>query len=196
MNRAAWLIIGIVLLAGCAQYSKVDAGRVPIQNKLSVQSSTSWNRLNTGLGGGSVDIWTADGLPLDSITFVTGVASGQPILKPNTSQGGTSEPYPVFDSEMSPSEIMELVEATLAKSAQTSLFETRNLRPMQFGGVEGFRFDINYVRRSDEVDREGFVAGAVRDKQLYLIIFSGTRLYHARQLAPQAEEIVRSVQFL
>ena len=196
MSRAACIVIGVALLAGCAQYSKVDADRVPIQGKMSVQSSTAWNRVNSGLGGEAVDVWTANGLPLDSITFVAGVPSGEPIFKRSAAVNSENDPFPAFNAEMTPSEIVELVEATLAKAAQTSLFETANLQPMRFGGVDGFRFDISYVRRNDEVDRDGFVAGTVRDGKLYLIIFSGTRLFHARQLTPQAEEIVRSVQFL
>lgn len=63
------------------------------------------------------------------------------------------------ETEMQPC----MAESPCGRSTQTSLFETSNVRPMRFGAVDGFRFDISkYVRRSDEVGRAGFVAGAVR----------------------------------
>src|SRR3546814_12950915 len=82
---------------------------------------------------------------------------------------------------MTSSEVVELWEATMTKVFKTTLAEGKNVQPVKFAGMDGFRFDFNYVPK-DEVDRKGVGFGAVKDGRLYLIFFSGTKLYHYGQI--------------
>ena len=65
---------------------------------------------------------------------------------------------------------------------------------MKIGGVDGFRFEVNFVQK-DEVDHEGTVIGAIKDDRLYLIFFEGDRLYHYGKYLPTIEAMARTAQF-
>jgi len=201
------LAVMAVTLAGCApQYALVSPQRTTIQNAFSVAPADPWNRWSftfekispyqqaqAEVWNGPVETWVADGYGLDRLIFVGGLASGTSLIKP---QADSKDPLPLFGGDMTPSEVMEFLEATVARAGQTTLIETRNLRLVQFGGHPGFRFEMSYVRRDDEVDTDGTVVGAIRNKKLYLIFFSGTRLHHYPKLLPRVEKVIDSVNFL
>jgi hypothetical protein len=198
-------IVLVLALAACEHYALVPPTRTTIHQAFTVEPPRPWNRWSFTFEKispfefplheqwpGPVETWTAEGYGLDRIIFVAGLTSGSPLIKEDDSK----DPIPKFRDDMTASEIMEFFEASLARTAQTTLIETKNLRPTQFGGVDGFRFDIRYVRKDDEVDTDGIVVGAVRNKKLYLIFFSGTHLYHYSKLLPDVEKLIASVKFL
>ena len=183
----------VLLLAGCTQYALIAPEQVKVGTALTVRPETSWNRVNAATPG-SVEIWTADGPSLDSLMFFHGIADGEPLL--DRSGGGSSQaPLPAFRSTMTPTEIMELFEATMAQTTRSTLAAGRGLRPADFGGAPGFRFDFAYTGR-DEIERDGFVTGAIKDDELYLIFFQGTRLYHHEKHRAAAEAVAASAKFL
>lgn len=207
MRILAVLAVVAVTLAGCApQYALVPPQRTTVQNAFSVVPGDPWNRwsftfekigayqqIQAEMWNGPVETWVADGYGLDRLIFIGGLANGASLIKP---VADSKDPLPVFREDMTPSEVMEFLEATIARAGQTTLIETRNLRLTQFGGHPGFRFDLSYVRRDDEVDTDGTVVGAIRNKKLYLIFFSGTRLHHYPKLLPRVEKVIDSVTFL
>lgn len=196
-----------LVLAGCAQqYTLVPPQPVTVQKAFTVAPADPWNRWSftfekigaymraeAEVWNGPVETWVADGYGLDRMIFVGGLASGASLIKGDPE---SKAPLPMFREDMTPSEVMEFIEATLARAGQTTIIATKNLRPVTFGGQPGFRFDISYVRRDDEVDTEGLVVGAIRDKKLYLIFFSGTKLHHYPKLLPRVEKLIDTVTFL
>lgn len=205
MRILATLALAALVLAGCTQYALVPPSRTTVQNAFTVEPARAWNRWNftfekvgpyeqaqADTWNGPVETWVAEGYGLDRMVFVGGLPGGASLIK----GGNEKEPLPLFREDMTPSEVMEFVEATLARAGQTAIIETKNLRPVQFGGRPGFRFDVYYVRRDDEVDTDGTVIGTVKDKKLYLIFFSGTRLYHYKKLLPEVERLVDTVKFV
>ncbi|WP_341703472.1 hypothetical protein, partial [Ferrovibrio sp.] len=114
--------------------------------------------------------------------------SGEPILKLS---GTEKDATFVFRDSMTPVEVVELWEATLAKLYSTSLADAKNIQPGRFAGLDGFSFDLDYVTK-DEVDRRGRGHAAVKDGRLYLIFYSGTRLHHYGLRLPAAERIAQT----
>lgn len=135
------------------------------------------------------EIWTADGQRLNAITF--GVVDGEPLVR----REQQDEKLPVFRRDMTPTEIVELVEASLTKLGNAPLVSARDLRPEKFGGADGFRFELSFVGK-DNVEREATAAGTVRNGKLYLVVYEGTRLHHYKLRRDQAERIIQSVQFV
>lgn len=185
-----------LLVASCAPYVLVKPQRVTVKDSLSVEPDIAWNKINQQdiTGRSNTEIWTADGPLLNTLTFFAGIEDGKTLFV-QTSEQEKRDKLPAFRGSMTPTEVMELVESTYAKISQSSLTRTRNLRPAQFAGAPGFRFEFSYVGK-DEIDREATAAGAIRNGRLYLIVYQGTRLYHHGLRQAQAERIIESARFI
>lgn len=192
MKKLLGPLLLVLLVAGCAPFVLVEPKRTTVDGAFSVDPQIAWSRANPEevTKPGPAQIWTVDGFALDQLALYPGIADGQPLAR----QPDGQEKLPVFKQDMTASEIMELFEATIARVSQTSLTETSNLRPAQFGGVNGFRFDMTFTLK-DEVPRKAIIAGAVKDGKLFMIAFQGPRIYYFDKYAPVAERIIASVQF-
>jgi hypothetical protein len=155
----------------------------------------AWNKVNeqSVIGPGRTETWTADGQMLNALTFFAGIEDGNSLFR-QTDEQAKRDKLPVFRSTMSPTDIMELVEATYGKIVQTSLTKTRELRPAKFADTDGFRFEMSMVGK-DEIDREATAIGTVRNGRLYLIFYQGARLHHYGLRQAQAERIIQTAKF-
>jgi hypothetical protein len=186
------VIAAFLLVAGCAQFSAVGPQRVSVKDVLTVEPDIAWNKINTQdiSGRSRTEIWTVDGHLLNAITFFAGIEDGRPLFV-QTAEEERQYKLPVFHSSMNSTDIMELVEATYTKVAQSPLSKTRNLRPAKFADADGFRFEMSMVGK-DEIDREATAIGTVRNGKLYLIFYQGARLYHYGLRQAQAERIIQT----
>jgi hypothetical protein len=171
-----------LLLGGCAslgRYRLVEPGARAMAGAYTVQPALAWSSIRSG----KTELWTIDGLTLESLSFFTGIAEGESIL------GGRSvdDRRARFSASMTLPEVAELVADSLF-----GRFPPRNVRPASFGGAPGFRFEVSYATR-DGVQREALVAAAVLHKQLYVIAYSGTSLHHFARYRAQAEHVIDSV---
>lgn len=192
-----YAVIAIFLfVAGCTPFSVVGPQRVSVKDAFTVEPDTAWNKINTQdiTGRNRAEIWTADGPLLNSLTFFVGVEDGKPLFAQTEEQEKRGK-LPVFRNTMTPTDIVELVEASYARITDSSLMKTQGLRPAKFAGADGFRFDMKYVSK-DEVDREAIAAGTVHNGRLYLIVYQGSRLYHYGLRRSQVEHIIESARFL
>jgi len=179
-------------LAACTNFGLIEPKRVTLQGALSVEPGIAWNQLGTDVFGSQPHVlWTADGPLLNRLVFYAGVADGKALV----ASGARGERPPPFRATMSATEVMELFEATLIRLFQAKAVTARGLRPLNFGGAPGFRFEISYVG-PDELERDGLAAGSVHFDKLYLIYFEGTRLYHFDKYLNEVERIVASARIL
>ena len=188
LRRVAVLACAL-LLSSCAVYSLVQpGGRVTIANGLSVEPGKAWNHMYDILEA-NVYVWTMDGPLLNTLGFVAGLENGASILRTPTS----AQPMPVFRSTMGPSEVAELFEASLMRTAENgAMVRTTRLRPATFAGRPGFRFDFTFIDQADDVERRGIAAGTIHEGRLYLIFFHGARMHYFPRHLDEAEGIIRS----
>lgn len=187
------VVIALALLVGaCTQYALVQPQRVTVKDALIVEPDIAWNRINQQdiSGRSRTEIWTADGPLLNSIVFFAGIEDGKPLFVQTAEQEKKGK-LPEFRSAMNATDIMELLESTVARITQSSLTKTRDLRPEKFAGRDGFRFDMSYVGK-DEVDRDATAVGVVHEGRLYMIFYDGARLHHFGLRRAQAERIIQS----
>src|SRR5262249_47275710 len=130
------------------------------------------------------EMWTIDGIALESLRFYSGVPDGDPLI----SGGANQERRPRFRTAMSTAEVTELVADSLFGSGYT----LRNVRPAPVGAADGFRFEVGWAGTGG-VKREALVAGALLDKRLHVIVYEGTALYHFGKYRAEAEHIMASV---
>lgn len=200
MARFARLLLAVLIVmtaASCVRYSLVQPERTAIKGSFTIEPGQVWNKINLQAGLGTshpLEAWTADGDKLNMMLFFAGIADGQTLMPP-PHDVDKAKKLPAFRSAMSANEVKDVIEATLGQFMNSALVETRNLRPAEFGGRDGYRFDFNLVGK-DEVDRQGIATGAIVDGKLYSIVFMGTRLYHYGMRLQDVEHIVASVQFI
>lgn len=192
--RIASIAAAAVLLHGCATYTLVQPQRQTVARTMSVQPGMAWNQSGNPLYEGQLTVWTMDGATLNTAMFLGGVSEGEALFTLKATAAGTpQEKPPVFRRSMSSLEVMELFQATIARTFNTTIVDAGNLKVAQFAGTPGFRFETRFVAR-DEVERAGTVVGTVRDGKLYAVWFFGAKLHYYERYLPEFERIVASAQ--
>jgi hypothetical protein len=188
VRNALLLAATALLLSSCVAMVKMEAGPVTVKEAITVTSDGKWNRLDVpALSGGSSEIWTSDGLSLDLLTFHVGIKDGEPLAP---APAGSKRTPPAFRASMVANEIVELYEATATQDGST--FKLERLAPVQFSGVNGFRFEFSVTRKHDGVALRGIAHGATIKGKLYLIAFRAPRLHYYAKHLPRAETAIRS----
>jgi len=182
----------LLALAACVNpYTMAGPGPVTSVGGLSLAPTIPWNRQTPSeiavTSAAPLEFWTQDGAGLQLMQVFGGVPDGQGLFKKYQDK---SE-FPAFRAGMTPSDIMELVEATLGKLSGSTLIQTRELKPAKFSGLDGFQFGYSFTGK-DEIDRDGIAIGAVKDGKLYLLLYSGARLHHFGKYRPEVERMFGS----
>ena len=181
-------MLATVLVAGCAAFAAVGPGPVTVGDGMTVTLDGKWNRAPSVFAPTKGELWTAEGVPVDRLVFFVGLAEGDALMK---LRGAGDKKLPPFRAGMNPSEIAEFYEAYA--TADGSSFALKRLEPAPFAGGEGFRFEFQSVRKSDELALAGVGYGAVRAGKLYLIVYTAPRVHFFPKYLPQVETIARSV---
>jgi len=187
MLRRLPAVLLTVLCAACAQYSLVGPGRTTVEG-LTLEPGIAWNRASGLTTGPGTETWTMDGPLLDSLIILAAVPDGKPLA---LLRGASTDKLALFRKTMTGSEVMDLFEASFSAETKTTVLESRNLRPVSFGGTEGFRFEAGYTG-ADEVESEMAIAGAISGGKLYLLVYRGARLHYFTKYLPEFERIVAS----
>lgn len=185
LRPLAGCLLTAFLLAGCAAYTAVEpAKQREIGGVFRVQPSTLWSALKDG----DREVWTINGFGLESISFVTNVADGEP-LSPKIQD----EDAPTFRAGMSATDVVDLYESVLAYRGFSQV-EARNLRPHVISGNNGFRFD--YTGFNDNgLAKRGLVIGLIDpDKGLNLVIYEAAAEHYYDASLADAEKVIGSLQ--
>ena len=190
-HRLVFALLAMFVVSACVAYSAVKPGTVQV-GALQVDPSMMWSAAPNGASGYTnrkTQVWTQDGLLLNRIIIVPGVADGKPIFK----QANKSQALPVFESDMLANEVEELVESSIVKlfgEGQVAV-HTEKLRPNRFGENRGFLFNM-LVSVSDGPDYRGLTGAFIHDQQLYLLIYLGAEPYYYEKRREEAEALIKS----
>jgi hypothetical protein len=174
----------VFLLTGCAttHYTLVAPGEVVMSDLYSVKPAIQWSEIKKG----DVRLWTINGAELESIRFISGIREGVAIMDITEEKHETP-----FRPSMSETEVVDAIVDSFALSGAQQV-EAKNLRPANFGSLDGFRFELAFLN-SDGLEKDGAIVGVISDQSLYLIIYTGTRIHYYPRYAGQFEEIVSSI---
>jgi hypothetical protein len=189
MRRIVIIVICLAALAACAQYSLVEAGKRKIGGTYTVETQIAWNKSNLG----KVETWTINGLLLESVYFFKGLADGNPLFE--RPRGIRSEiEFPIYRDGMTANEVMEFVVDSIARAGASDV-QASKLRPMQFGSVPGFRFDLSFLTE-DGLEKSGVAAGATIEDELHLILYTGARAYYFPKYLGPVENLIGSIEMI
>ncbi len=171
----AALLVAIVTLSGCAGVSLVKGGeRTDVGSGLSLVPPRDWNRFTSP----NWEFWTLDGPHLQQVLFVRGARDGQPIYRVPGAETATSEgeKFPTYRRGMNEIEVIELLQATMAREDLERLTLTEQ-RPETFAGHRGFHVAFEFVTKHG-LEMRGQAVGAVVSDRLYMAVYRGAKLHY------------------
>ena len=176
---------------GLGNYTLVRAKERGVgDGSLRVTPPREWNKQRGQL---FVDIrevedWTQNGPLLDGISFVTGLKSGETLVRQTRRD---DRQVPKFRLNMTAPEIAAMLESLFRVRGGTVDFRTLGLAPRTFLGRPGFMFDYEHLD-GDEVWRRGRAVGANVDGRLYLVLVDAARSHYYNAVLPDFEAITAS----
>ena len=208
MKPIILLLIVLLFISGCTQYTAVPAGRREVGSLYSVKSNVTWSQADEG----GIQMWTIDGPLLEALRFVI-LNDGDTLFRSSDKDAK----LPRFRAHMTPNEVVEFFVASLksvsggvdthqlakgmvvpegirAGSINASSLDIQNLRPSDFGNLPGFRFDFSFLSK-EGLERQGFALGSIHDGKLLLMVYTGTREYYFDKHKQEVETIFSSVEF-
>lgn len=190
MNRAI-VVVFALLLAGCApRFTLVSPGPVAVaKNGMVVQPATSWNRIPKG--GGDIpyeESWTRNGPYLDTVAFVAGLPEGKALVEQKKK---ADKQVPVFRSDMTPDELVSMIESYYRVSGQISVFEVTAVEPVTFLSAPAVRLDFDYVG-GDQLPRKGRCVVGIADNKLYLMKLEGASSHYFGAALPEFETMMKT----
>lgn len=164
-------------LSGCvAGYTLVKPEPVSVAaGSMKVTPAVAWNKVpRSGLDIPKEESWTQNGVLLESVTFIGGLKDGEAIAKQRPKD---DRKVPVFRSDMTPQDLVSMIESFYRIRGRISVFETKGVKPTTFLGQQGIEFDFSFVG-ADDVKRRGRSMLAVVNGKLYFIALEGTALHY------------------
>lgn len=186
-----FFVLALVLgLAGCVpSYTLVQPGQTEVAKKaLTVQPTTSWNRIPKGPGDTAwEEAWTKNGPLLDTVAFVGGLPDGDTLVR---QEKKADKKVPTFRADMSPQDLVSMIESSY-RIGGISVFEIAGVEPTQFVGQPAIKMDYSYVP-SDGLPRRGRCVMSVADSKLYLMKLEGAASHYFDASVPEFEAMVGS----
>jgi hypothetical protein len=173
-SRALLLALSVALLvSACASSGGrlVNPGPNPAGQKLSINSEMEWTRASTN----RYQLWTIDGELLNLLYLIPYVKEGDYIFL-GERQGKRRPEGAYFHRGMRADEIRDLVADGLFGAGFAGV-KTTNLRPVDFGGREGLRFDITMANPEGLV-YQGYAAAFEHEKGLALALWIAPGEYY------------------
>lgn len=185
--RRISLLLAAVVIAGCANVTKVDTGEAVVRNRLAVTVTSPWNQFERGLAD-NTPTWTVEGITVDALQFYVGIKDGEAIA-PTPAGGSKSLPL-TFKSSMQPADVVALYQGLFTRDG--SSFTLDKLEPAEFVGTRGFRFEYSLTRKVDDVRLRGVAYGAVRHGELFVINYMAPRLAFFPKHVGQVEALAKT----
>jgi len=157
---------------------------------LKVTPEDDWNRWSSHpMKKG--EVWTLDGVTLNELYFVAGLAPGETLYKDVRKKDA---PLPKMRAGMDLTEIPEFYESSNRIALNTSVFEVTDVQPAQLAGNPAVRFSFHYAVQGSTLMRKGQVTAALVQDKLYLISFIAPAIHYFDRDLPKAEAIMASAQ--
>jgi len=162
-----------------------------LKGAMTVTPGDDWN-FNTGHPMKKGETWTLDGVSLNELYLVAGLAPGETLFKDYAKK---DRPLPKLGTGAVLTDIPEFVESSIRIQLNTSQFETTGVEPVQFGGRDGVKFTYRYSVQGESLTRQGVAMATLAGKNLYLINFAAPSIYYFDRDKAKAEAVMASAKF-
>ena len=179
-----------LFLVGCIPtYTLKKAGPTTVaRNAFSVQPSSAWNVVPADLSRTRwEEVWTKNGPTLDNVAFVGGLPDGKSVIVQSKK---TLQRAPVFRANMSPEDLVSLLEASYRVRGVT-VFSVDAVDPVDFLGGQGIRVLFSYAQ-GNGITKKGNCVLRVVDNKLYGMKLVGASSHYFDAAMPEFDSLVAS----
>ena len=170
--RLLLLSVLIALLGACASGGPlVTPGRTTAGGGLSIDAGMEWTRM----GGTRDQLWTIDGPTLNSLHLIARVREREFIFL-GERQTRRRPDGAFYHRGMRPDELRDLIVDGMRAAGAVNV-EASNLRPVDFGGREGLRFEMAMDNESG-LKYRAMAAAFEHEKGLALALFYAPAEYY------------------
>lgn len=170
--RLLLLSVLIALLGACASGGAlVTPGRTTAGGGLSIDAGMEWTRM----GGTREQLWTIDGPTLNSLHLIARVREREFIFL-GERQTRRRPDGAFYHRGMRPDELRDLIVDGMRAAGAVNV-EASNLRPVDFGGREGLRFEMAMDNESG-LKYRAMAAAFEHEKGLALALFYAPAEYY------------------
>ena len=169
-----WIAVVLALsLAACASSGGplVSPGPNPAGGDLRIDSEMGWSRYSDRRS----QWWTMDGQQLNLLYLIPAVRPGEYIFL-GRRQTTRRPDGPFFQPGMRADELRDLIVDGLLAAGLVGV-QTTDLRPDDFGGREGLRFEMSMTNRAG-LKYQGMAAAFEHDDRLALALFMAPSEYY------------------
>lgn len=185
---AAVLAVG-ALVAACATVTTAEAGPYSVNKAYTVTLGRPWSDLTSAMPnkGPRTRFLTIDGPLLNRLYLVGGLEDGGALMKAASKE----KPVPEYRAGMSSTEAVAFVADTVAALGYQDV-ETLSLRPQDFAGGDGVRFDLAAATPAG-LKMAGSALLAETDGRLNLMLYIAPAEHYYAAHLPEVEQIFASV---
>ena len=170
--RLLLLSVLIALLGACASGGAlVTPGRTTAGGGLSIDAGMEWTRM----GGTREQLWTIDGPTLNSLHLIARVREREFIFL-GERQTRRRPDGAFYHRGMRPDELRDLIVDGMRAAGAVNV-EASNLRPVDFGGREGLRFEMAMDNESG-LKYRAMAAAFEHEKGLALALYYAPAEYY------------------
>jgi hypothetical protein len=192
LTRSARSILVLLLLALAACTSPGGtlqrAGTVDVFD-LRLETGLDWARVK----GARQELWTIDGITLNSLSIFTGVRPGEHVFQ-MTRERKSRPDGPWFRAGMRPDEVRDIVVDAL-RGQHWANVGSDALRPQRFGNIDGLRFELRLTSPEGLVYR-GSVAAAEKNGTLTVLVWKAPAEYYYDRDAAAIRRMFDSLRFV
>lgn len=185
------LVIALVLaLAACVSTGQLVSARsgIPVFD-LQLDSGLDWSRTKLP----REEIWTIDGVFLNRFLVYSGVKPGEHVFLAGHERSHRPD-GPWYRPGMRPDEIRDVILDALRGSGWSNV-TANNLRPAQFGGVDGLRFEAS-MTLSNGLNYKGMFGAVERKGKLVHFLWVAPAEYYYDRDAAAVEKMFESIRFV
>jgi hypothetical protein len=192
MSRILLRTFGLLLLlvlAGCASNRLVKANAGIEVFDMQLDTSLDWARIKRP----RQELWTIDGMPLNRFVVISGIKPDEHVFL-LTREKKRRPDGPWYRPGMRPDEIRDVILDALREGGWSNV-QSSNLRPANFGGVAGLRFDATMTERNGLVYKGSFGA-AEHGGRLTQFFWMAPGEYYYERDAAAVNRMIDSIRFV
>lgn len=180
----------LLLLAGCATPGgKLQRAGQAQAFDIALDSPLDWARIK----GYRSETWTIDGQALNQLNIYSQIKPGEHVML-RGKQKKSRPDGPWFKAGMRGDEIRDIVVDAYRELSWTRI-STQNLRPADFAGTAGYRFDLVMTEPNGLV-YQGTAAVAVRDGNLDLLVWIAPREHYYGRDIDEVNSMLDRMRFM
>jgi hypothetical protein len=192
MTRILFRTIALMLLlalAGCGGNRLLKASTGIEVFDMTLDTGLDWARIKRP----RQELWTIDGMPLNRFVVISGIKPNEHVFL--TSREKKRRPDgPWYRPGMRPDEIRDVVLDALREGGWSNV-QSSNLRPANFGGVAGLRFDAVLTEQNGLIYKGTFGAAEHNGRLTQFFWMAPAEYYYDRDITA-VNKMIDSIRFV